>query len=969
MQEGSRIQGYLILGEAGRGGMGVVYHARDESLDRDVAIKVLPPSVAFNADRMARFQREAKVLASLDHPNIASIYELVEDDGKVFVVMQYVDGEGLDDWTARGAMPLEDVVSIGMQIASGMAYAHDKGVIHRDLKPANVKLDADGRVKVLDFGLAKVMLEETSGSTVGSSASPSTGGSSPAPVVDPSSVSGVTMDMDTATAHGLGGMATPTKGTTMPGVMMGTVGYASPEQARGRPVDRRTDVFSLGCILFEMLSGGQPFPSETVADGIGQTLHKDPAWDSLPAGLSPRLILLLRRCLAKDRDDRLCDMGDVRLELAQLGDHDDLFEDAPSSGSGGSVVWKGLAIVSLLVAIGLGAMLATSTALESEEPAVAISEPVRHVALPVDTAFVPQFLTVTDDGGRVFAVLQRYADNEFAWGGMRSIEQTLSVRDIGERAFRPLAEFTPGVGFAVSPDGSAFVLNEGGSLSRGSVDVTSDPVRLGTVPGAVATGPNLFHSPAVRGIVWFDADRIVVEVRLDSGEPALAIVDPGSGDVLRTVPIVGIPEDIRQFGLMSRFDGDRILMSVNSEVGGAREFGLATVSITTGESKVLLMDAGDAELAGDWVFFTRHDVLHVAGYDPNTGVLVDAGEPVGGGIRTNFVSHGEIALTSNGTLLQLPGGLQREQRRLFNSEDAGDGMGSFEVGPYSGPLAVSDDGNMICVTRRLENGRTELWGGRMEQGTLRSVVSDSERMVQYYFLSPDGSKIAVGSVVDVPGGRDTIIEVGSFRADAPLKKVWSFADGGGFFPQSFHPDGDRLLGHRNHELDDGENAFGLFELDLKSGELSQVHTPPEGAVLGLWSPDADILLFQRVMDSFGMTQPKGFLFNPTTGDTVQVGELPMYDKQWIRGEDGDLGLVYWERADSPRYIPIEFDDDGEFILGREVPWDLELPDGAVSLKIDGRGVNYSVVRGENESPAGYVEMMEHWADQFDSGAK
>ena len=160
MQVGSRLQGYLILGEAGRGGMGVVYHARDESLDRDVAIKVLPEQVAFNADRMARFQREAKVLASLDHPNIASIYELVQENDKAFVVMQYVDGATLSDFTNGGPMPLEDVVSIGMEVASAMAYAHGKGIIHRDLKPANVKIDAEGHAKVLDFGLAKATLEE-----------------------------------------------------------------------------------------------------------------------------------------------------------------------------------------------------------------------------------------------------------------------------------------------------------------------------------------------------------------------------------------------------------------------------------------------------------------------------------------------------------------------------------------------------------------------------------------------------------------------------------------------------------------------------------------------------------------------------------------------------------------------------------------------------------------------------------------
>ncbi|MEC7351798.1 MAG: serine/threonine-protein kinase, partial [Planctomycetota bacterium] len=299
MEPGTRIQNYTILGEAGRGGMGIVYHARDESLDRAVAIKVLPEIVACNPERLARFQREAKLLASLNHPNIAAIYELLEEARQAYVVMEYVDGESLSDRTGRGPTPWREAVPIAIQVATAIEYAHGKGVIHRDLKPANVKFDGEGDVKVLDFGLAKAMTEDA----------------------PEAALSGSSPDMQTITQ-----LSDPSNqtGSTTPGVLIGTIGYASPEQARGRGVDKRTDIFSFGCLLFELLAGGPPFPAETAVDAIGKTLHKEPEWGDLPPDLPPRLVLLLRRCLAKDRRDRLCDIGDARLELAQLEDHADL---------------------------------------------------------------------------------------------------------------------------------------------------------------------------------------------------------------------------------------------------------------------------------------------------------------------------------------------------------------------------------------------------------------------------------------------------------------------------------------------------------------------------------------------------------------------------------------------------------------------------------------------------------------------
>ncbi len=273
---------YKIERELGRGGMGVVYLAHDPRLDRAVAIKALPDDLISDPARLARFEREARLLASLSHPNIAGVYGLEEQAGARYLIMEFVEGEDLSARIARGPMPLDEALPAAIQIAAALEAAHDKGVIHRDLKPANIKLTPDGRVKVLDFGLAKPAGE---------------------PLTTPSQFA------QSPTA------AIP----SMPGMLLGTAGYLSPEQARGRPVDKRTDIFSFGCVLFEMFTGITPFRGETVADAIGAALHREPDWSTLPAGTPPPIRGLLERCLAKDARERLRDIGDARLELEHTG--------------------------------------------------------------------------------------------------------------------------------------------------------------------------------------------------------------------------------------------------------------------------------------------------------------------------------------------------------------------------------------------------------------------------------------------------------------------------------------------------------------------------------------------------------------------------------------------------------------------------------------------------------------------------
>ena len=271
--------------------MGEVYRARDTKLGRDVAIKVLPEEFSQDKERLDRFQREARLLAQLNHPNIATLHGLEEHDGQQFLVMELVEGETLAERIAKGPISAEEAISLFIQIAEGLEAAHEKGIVHRDLKPANIKITPDGKVKILDFGLAKVF------------------------------VAGQDVSADLSQSETL------TKGTAL-GVIMGTAAYMSPEQARGKPVDRRTDIWAFGCCLYEALAGKGAFSSETVSDTIAAVLDREPDWNALPSRAPASVDRLLRRALVKDRARRLQHIGDARIEMEDAEVHPRLEEGA-----------------------------------------------------------------------------------------------------------------------------------------------------------------------------------------------------------------------------------------------------------------------------------------------------------------------------------------------------------------------------------------------------------------------------------------------------------------------------------------------------------------------------------------------------------------------------------------------------------------------------------------------------------------
>ncbi|HUF23498.1 MAG TPA: protein kinase [Vicinamibacterales bacterium] len=319
---GTRIGPYEIVAPIGAGGMGEVYRARDTRLKRDVALKVLPATVAGDPERLARFQREAEVLAALNHPHIAHIHGLEESDGAIALVMELVDGEDLSARIARGPMAVDEALPIALQIADALDAAHERGIIHRDLKPANIKVRADGTVKVLDFGLAKAM-------------DPAGGGSS----------SGGSADLMNS--------PTITSPMTQMGMILGTAAYMSPEQARGRAVDRRADIWAFGCVLYEMLTGRRPFEGDTITDVIAAIVKTEPDWDALPPGVPRAVRATLRRCLAKDPKQRLRDIGDARFEIAEPGAPD--AAGPPASAASPAPRWTAAVVLTVVAALAAGA--------------------------------------------------------------------------------------------------------------------------------------------------------------------------------------------------------------------------------------------------------------------------------------------------------------------------------------------------------------------------------------------------------------------------------------------------------------------------------------------------------------------------------------------------------------------------------------------------------------------------------------
>jgi eukaryotic-like serine/threonine-protein kinase len=690
---------FKIERELGRGGMGVVYLATDTRLDRQVAIKALPADLAADPDRLARFQREAKVLASLNHPNVGGIHGLEQADGQQYLVLEYIEGETLADRLAAGPIPVADALTLAKQIAEALEVAHEKGIIHRDLKPSNVMATHDGVVKVLDFGLART--EESPSSSLAALAKPE----SP------------TVTSPARFAHS----------PTIPGVIMGTAGYMSPEQARGKPVDKRSDIFSFGCVLYEILTGAQPFRGETVADAIGATLHRESDLKLLPPSTPRRVRDLLTSCLAKDRKNRLHDIGDARLELerAIAGNESDIIEP-------GARQTRRLMPTLLIGLMGGLAMLALGAGLWrafGPQPSV-IADP-RCVAINMPPELVVSSGNLTDDGGTL--VINARPRKPGAEGQAAT---RLYVRPLDRFEFQPLAGTEGALWSTSTKDGRGIFFVASSAQSSGGVRLASVPID-GSAPATtvaeLATAAQGFAQLSNGDILLSDSPNSFVRLSKTGSRSAPLPMDAGRPNVA----FIGLTGNEMP-------DGRHLL--VNVVTYGSRGFltSLGALEIASGHVKVLVEDAGqNIYLPSGHIVFSRADNILAAPFDPVAVELRGPPVAVWGGLSSDMpINPGYFRLTDSGTLMYRPpppGGWNYGMSIL-----SADG----KLEPWLGELKwlinmwPSPDGRRVLMMTANARNLYSLQVSPVDQPDLLKLTAEPNADCDGPTWSPDGKQIA-----------------------------------------------------------------------------------------------------------------------------------------------------------------------------------------------------------------------------------
>ncbi|MDG2424948.1 MAG: protein kinase [Phycisphaerales bacterium] len=928
-----RIGKYAIIGEAGRGGMGIVYHALDESLDRDVAIKVLPDSMVFNTKRMARFQREGKLLASLNHPNIAAIYEVDNEDSRPYVVLEYVSGDTLAEIIRRRPVPWKQMLPIAIQIAEAIEYAHQEGVIHRDIKPQNVKFDAKGNVKVLDFGLAKAIEDEEATEDASSQ--------QPSP--------------DAATVLNLS-RASQDQSSTRPGMMMGTIGYLSPEQACGHEVDKQTDIFSFGCILFEMLTGDAPFASESAVDAIGRTLHKDPAWEQLPTDTPSRLKTLLRRCLAKDKKDRLRDIGDARLELIELRDFEHEEHTEASTLAGRTYSWRvptSTIIVVIIAAITFAWLYLFDRSSSSPSDAIAIA-PLSHrsVSIPDKLKLDAFSSSADDDYLRVVCFEEMNPDRK---GGKPNLDWRLYVRPRDSAQLREIHHFTELTGYTFSPDGESFVLNTKGHIYRGLIDSTAAPIELARVPNAQNAVGGFAMFPAKRGVVWFDDETIIVEAADENGQHQIVLLDARTGDLKKTIPIKLDSNELRLDGLIGKFDDDHVLMYVSLYNSEGFSINIATVSLSTGKLEVLVERAGFAQVIENHLFFSRGDSLYMAPFNPETHELLDAGHPVMEGLHSDYGTHGSFNITDNGTLVLKPGGIKGGKRRLLLNTPDGIQPSGLRDASFHNSLSVSGDGSQICTTIIREDGMWEIWGGTFDPPRMRQIMARTDADYCYPMLSYDGSTLGCVQIETTSDGIEFAYMVVPTDGARPSHILNKFKREDQVHMRCFNLDNTRILGDRPNP-NQANSQRHLIEFDVETGKVTEFLSRAGGASEGLWSPDGSLVSFKTIETG----TPELYLYNPDTKATIRVSDIPVGMYRWMEHSDGTLSLIYWDSDWDVWESTVGLEANGELLIGEPKPYPLVLSKTALLSTLDNRGNAYVIEAGLNDAPPNHIVVIENW---------
>jgi eukaryotic-like serine/threonine-protein kinase len=857
---GTSIGPYRILDALGAGGMGEVYRARDTALDRDVAIKILPDSVASDPDRLVRFEREAKTLASLNHPNIAGIYGIE----RRALIMELVEGEDLSTQIQRGPIPTAEALPVARQIADALEAAHGAGIIHRDLKPANIRVRPDGTVKVLDFGLAKAL--------------------------DPAGA---------APAEAMNSPTMLSPAMTAMGVILGTAAYMAPEQAKGRAVDRRVDIWAFGCVLYEMLCGRAPFAGEGVADILAKVIERDPDWTALPAATSPALRRLLRRCLEKNPRRRLADIADARLELEEAAGPG--AADAPEPDLKARAMWPRPLV---LVAIGVLAAAAAAAAWGLGRASVS-----RATAAPTGTY----------------------------------VAATLSVSrpDLAALADR----------FAVAPDGSAivFVDRDNGGLflrRRTALDAT-------LIPGAPADAFAPVFSPDGRWIA-FSAETSLMKIPVEGGTPVL--ITETTNDYFINLTW-GADDRLRYPAL--QFDAIRSVSANGGQVdtisfaAGARvnraewlPAGRLLVSMVTGTEKQIAVREADGSLrilmAGWDGRLTPTGHLLYARPEGSIWTLVavpfDADAATLSGDSTTLVRDIAVqyatpaAATAAGDVFYI-GGKPRSDRRVVSIDRAG-----AERDVVLAPGAwvrqrLSPDGQHLALNR-WEGARRTIWTLSLATGALTQVTYAEDTFAPIWM--PDGKRLLFTHFPISPDRRGTSIWRVLTDGRGDIEPVGAETDA---YPGATSSDGS-ILYYSVYRTDQAQEDISSITISGTGSMPTRLLATPASEESPIPSPDGRWLAYAT--NASGMMETRVAPLADLAA-SVQVSTSGGEPIRW----NGDSARLYYR--DGNAVSVVEVAPAGPLLASRQLAFPLPrdrrgpvdvMPDGAHALLIRG-GLMYS----------------------------
>ena len=884
LKPGERLGTHEILSLIGAGAMGEVYKARDTKLGREVAIKVLPKAFSNDEDRLLRFEREARLLASMNHPHIAAIYDLEKVDTTRFLVLELVSGETLAERIARGPMPVEEALPIFKQIAEALAAAHDKGIIHRDLKPDNIKITPEDMVKVLDFGLAKAIVE------------------APSPSID--------TETPTMAQEG-----------TRAGVLLGTAAYMSPEQARGKRVDKQTDIWAFGCVFYEALTGKRVFAGQSLPDILAAVLKHEPEWSALPPATPPNIAVLLRRCVHKDPSRRIHDIADARIEIEDAS-------SAPvldSTGHETPPIARPFRLLPWAVAL-IAVTVAAFSFWSHRRSGPSAPLPVSRFTIPLndsaDSSPSGQMMAITRDGTRLVYVGRSGGHRELFLRHLNGFEAKAIPKSDGARF--PF----------FSPDGDWVGMLSDNQLKKLSLegDVTQSLGRIESwAGGSWGPGETIVFSQSPRGPLY--------RVSATGGTPeALTTIDGERGEQGHIWPHT-LP------------GGRAVLFSIRMK-GNQDGSPLAVQSLETNERRIIDEDGLYAHyVPTGHVVFLRSGSLMALPFDLERLEATGPPVPVVDGIQmTSTVGAAPFVLSDTGSLAYISEADEHKDVLLRVSRNGITEPLSDELDSLASPR-LSPDGTRLAMT--ISSGaRSDVWIRDSERGTQTRLTFEGNNIAAVW--SPDGTRLVFAS--DRAGTFNLFVKNAEGTGEAEQLTESEYPQ----YPTSWTPDGSAVVFMQPQPTQRYDLYLLPMEGDRKPQPLLDTAFTER---LGVVSPDGNWLAYVSNESGPGVYVRAFPGPGPKWRISTEGGNQPQWSPKELElfyRQDGKMMVVAFSSGPEPRpgrpqlLFEGTFEDNTLRMLNYDV-----MPDGG----------SFVMIRKVEELVAPQIHVVLNWFEELKQKAR